>query len=316
MNYRTLGSTGLRVSEIGFGGWAIGGNANGNSYGWTSDDQSIDAVKRAFALGCNFFVTADVYGFGHSEELFGVACSELGLSMSDEIVVATTVGSNFYSGSVRPDFSAAYIRFAADQSLRRLARDWLDLYQLHNPTLDEMRDGSIFAVMAELKAAGKVRHWGVTVSSVAEGLAAIAAGAETVQIAYSVLAQEPARQLFPAAQLAGAGIIACEALGNGLLTGKYDLDSHWVDGDIRAAMPRAEVAQRVQAAEELCFLERDGERTTAQAMLRFALDQVAVSSVVVGIKTAAQAEEDLAAADLAPISVRERRLLDGLLFST
>lgn len=167
MNYRTLGNTALRVSEIGFGGWAIGGNANGNSYGWTSDDQSIDAVKRAFALGCNFFATADVYGFGHSEELLGVAFSELGLSMSAEIVVATSVGSNFYAGSVRPDFSAAYIRFAADQSLRRLARDWLDLYLLHNPTLVEMGDGSIFAVMAELKEAGKVRRWAVAVSSVA-----------------------------------------------------------------------------------------------------------------------------------------------------
>lgn len=147
-------------------------------------------------------------------------------------------------------------------------------------------------------------------------MAAIAAGAETVQIAYNVLAQEPARQLFPAAQRAGAGIIVGETLGSGLLTGKYDLDSHWVDGDIRATLPRAEIVRRLQAAEELRFLEGEGERTLAQAMIRFALDQAAVSSVVVGIKTAAQAEENLAASDLAPISVRERRLLDGLLFSS
>jgi len=315
MNYRTLGQTGLQVSEIGFGAWAIGGNAYGNSYGWTSDDQSVDAVKRAVELGCNFFDTADVYGFGHSEELLGVAFTELGLNMSDQIAVATKVGGNFYDGNVRADFSAAYVRFAADQSLRRLARDWLDLYQLHNPTIAEIRDGSIFAVMNELKAAGKVRHWGVSVFSAEEGLAAIEAGAETVQIAYNVLAQEPARQLFPTAQQAGVGIIAREPLGNGLLTGKYELDSTWVAGDIRATMPRHVGARQVQAAEELRFLEGDGERTLAQALLRFALDQPTISSVIVGIKTSAQAEENLAAANLAPLTARERRLLDGLLFS-
>ncbi len=314
MNCRALGKTGLQVSEIGFGGWAIGGNANGNSYGWTDDDTAVDAVKRAIALGCTLFDTADLYGFGHGEELLGVAFSELGLNLSDAIVVATKVGGNFYSGPLRPDFSPAYIRYAADQSLRRLARAWIDIYLCHHPTLAQMQDGGIFSVMDELKRAGKVRSWGVTVDDEVMGRAAIAAGAEVVQVAYNVLTQEAAHQLFPEAQAAGVGIITCSPLGNGLLTGKYGLDSTWASGDLRATMPRPYVTARVQAAEQLRFLEGDDERTLPQALLRFVLDNPAVSSAVVGIKTPAQADEDLAAAHLPPISQRERRLLDGLLF--
>src|SRR3989475_11213667 len=137
MRYRTLGSTGLKVSEVGFGAWAIGGNAHGNSYGPTEDEASIAAIEKAVELGCNFFDTADVYGHGHSEELLGEALADV----RPDVILATKVGGNFYNRDVHslvrdrlaqvvgspldripegaplpvtPDsnFSCAYVRFA------------------------------------------------------------------------------------------------------------------------------------------------------------------------------------------------------------
>src|SRR3990167_8859095 len=101
MIYKRLGRTNLQVSEIGFGAWAIGGNKYGNSYGPTDDSESIKAVRRAVELGCNFFDTADVYGYGHSEEVLAH-----GLEKSrKDVIIATKVGGNFYSGQTRMDFS-------------------------------------------------------------------------------------------------------------------------------------------------------------------------------------------------------------------
>src|SRR6058998_1459775 len=108
MNYRSLGTTGVKVSEIGFGCWAIGGNAHGNSYGPTDDDVSLASVKKAVDLGCNFFDTADVYGHGHSEELLGKAL----LGRREDMIIATKVGGDFYHDPPRVNFAPDYVEFA------------------------------------------------------------------------------------------------------------------------------------------------------------------------------------------------------------
>src|SRR5437879_9564538 len=105
MRYRTLGSTGLKVSEVGFGAWAIGGNAHGNSYGPTEDEASIAAIEKAVELGCNFFDTADVYGHGHSEELLGKALKD----QREDMILATKVGGDFYHGQPRMNFNPDYV---------------------------------------------------------------------------------------------------------------------------------------------------------------------------------------------------------------
>ena len=128
MKYREFGNSGIKVSEIGFGAWAIGGSEHGNSYGATEDKVSQEAIGRALELGCNFFDTADVYGFGHSEELLGKSLK----SCRDKVVIATKVGGDFYRGAGRQNFSHEYIRFALDKSLERLRTDYIDVYQLHN----------------------------------------------------------------------------------------------------------------------------------------------------------------------------------------
>src|SRR2546425_10031579 len=129
MKYRTLGKTGLKVSEVGFGAWAIGGNDHGNSYGPTDDKVSLEAVERAFELGCNFYDTADVYGHGHSEELLGQALRD----HRKEVILATKVGGDFYHDPPRMNFNPDYLEFALAKSCERLQTHYIDLYQLHNP---------------------------------------------------------------------------------------------------------------------------------------------------------------------------------------
>src|SRR5438034_6012040 len=130
---RVLGRTGLTVSEIGFGAWALGGNAHGNSYGPTDDAESVAALRRAIELGVNFIDTADVYGWGHSEEILGEALQ----NRRDDVHIATKVGGDFYHGGVRMNFDPGYIAFALQRSLKRLRTDHVDVYQLHNPRSEE-----------------------------------------------------------------------------------------------------------------------------------------------------------------------------------
>jgi aryl-alcohol dehydrogenase-like predicted oxidoreductase len=334
MHTRTLGRTGLQVSEIGFGGWAIGGDRFGNSYGPTDDAVSRAAVHAALDAGCTFFDTADVYGHGHGEALLGEVIAER--RMRNQVVLATKGGGNFYNWHVDPriaaqfeqhtgrqlseygthsilpivhraDFDAVYIEFALEQSLRRLHTDWIDLYQLHNPSEQQIRDGAIFDVLDRLRQVGKIRFYGVSIHQPAEGAAVIAKGrADTIQVAYNLLSQQAAHDLFPAAEAADVGIIAREPLANGILTGKYDVLDEFAAGDIRSRWPARYRMARVEAAAYLQEVLTHSGRTLAQAALRFALDNPAVSVVVAGAKTPAQVLENLAASDLPSLTAAER----------
>src|SRR6266550_563384 len=140
MQLRSLGNTGIRVSEIGFGGWAVGGTAeaSGTPLGWgkTNDDESLAAIRRARYLGVNFFDTADSYGFGRSESLLGIVLSRT----RQDVVLATKVGVvRGSTGELKKDFSRQHIFHAVDGSLKRLRTDYIDVYQVHNPTIDELR---------------------------------------------------------------------------------------------------------------------------------------------------------------------------------
>lgn len=308
MKYRTLGRTGLRVSEVGFGGWAIAGNRHGNSYGPTDDTASLRAILRAVEMGCNFFDTADMYGHGHSEDLLGEALSE-----SPDVLIATKVGGNFYGNVTVMDFSPKYIAYACEQSLRRLRRKVIDLYQLHNPSLEVIRDGRVFDVMDELKRGGKIRHYGVSIFTSEEGLACIEDGRpETLQLVYSIVNQSMAKQVLPAARAENVGVIAREPLANGFLSGKYNAASVFTQGDIRHNFPpRYQEALAAAARHVKGALETEG-RTLAQAALRFALDSEAVSTVIPGCKTPDQAKENMGASALASLSAEETDLVLSL----
>ena len=320
MKRRILGRTGLAVSEIGFGGWAIGGNQYGNSYGATDDAESARAVRRAFELGCNFFDTADVYGHGKSEEVIGQALHDV----RDQVIFATKVGGNFYNRGVHPllaerigqmldrpladlpadvplpvthdtSFEPDYVRFAVAQSLRRLRTDYIDLLQLHNPPLQLIGRPEVYAVLEDLKREGKIRWYGVSVHPPEEGLAAVTSTMpDAVQIVYNLARREPEDEFFPAARAANVGVIAREPLANGFLAGRYSPESAWEKGDIRARMPRPYVTQMAALGQRVRELAEKSGMTAAQLALKFVLDQPAIATVIVGMKTVAQVEENLA----------------------
>jgi aryl-alcohol dehydrogenase-like predicted oxidoreductase len=302
MRYRVLGRTGLRVSEIGFGAWAIGGNARGNSYGPTNDAMSVAAVRRALDLGCTFFDTADVYGWGHSEEILGEALE----GHRDEAVIATKVGGDFYHGRVQMNFDPGYIAFALERSLRRLRTDRVDVYQLHNPPVDVLGDPATFDVLDLLRAENKIVRYGVSIHDPIEGFLCLESGKpDVLQVPFSLLRQEW-DDLFAQAREANVGIIAREPLANGFLTDAADPTRTYPPGDIRHAWPARMVAARVLAARRLGFLVRDG-RTLAQTALRFVLAASAVSVTIPGAKTPAQVEENLLASEATPLSEEELR---------
>lgn len=318
MKRRLLGRTDLAVSEVGFGGWAIGGNRYGNSYGPTDDVEAIRAVRRALELGCNFFDTADVYGHGHSEEILGEALA----GVRRQVIIATKVGGNFYNRDVHPllrdrvaqasgvsyarlapdaplpvthdaNFSSGYVRFALGRSLERLRTDYVDLLQLHNPPLPLIGAMETYGVLEDLKTEGLIRAYGVSVHTPEEGLAAVdATMPDTVQVVYNLARREAESAFFPAARAANIGVIVREPLANGFLAGRYAADSTWDKGDIRSRMPQQYVARLTALGGRVRELAARTGKTAAQLALKFVLDNPAVSTVIVGTKTIAQADEN------------------------
>jgi aryl-alcohol dehydrogenase-like predicted oxidoreductase len=319
VNRRVLGRTGLAVSEVGFGGWAIGGNAFGNSYGPTDDAESKRAIRRAYDLGCNFFDTADVYGHGHSEELLGEALQDV----RDKVVIATKVGGNFYNRDIHPlmrdrvaqsvgkplaefpdgaplpvthdaNFTSGYVRFAVERSLERLRTTWIDLLQLHNPPINLISSMDTYAVLEDLKREGLIRSYGVSVHPPEEGLAAVnATMPDTVQIVYNLARREAEDAFLAAARAANVGVIAREPLANGFLAGRYHADSSWPAGDIRARMPRPYVAQVTALGQRVRELAEKSGLSAAQLALKFVLDRPEIGCAIVGMKTVQQVEENL-----------------------
>ena len=283
MNRRTLGRTGLSVSEIGFGCWAIGGNAFGNSYGSTDDAESQRAIRRAFELGCNFFDTADVYGHGHSEELLGAALHEV----RDQVIIATKAGGG-------GDFTPGYLRFAVERSLERLRTDRIDLLQLHNPAINLISAVETYEPLEKMKREGLIRFYGVSVHPPEEGLAAVHASLpDTVQIVYNLARREAEDTFLATAQAANVGVVAREPLANGFLAGRYHAESTWERGDIRSRMPRPYVTQLATLGQRVRELAEKSGMTAAQLALKFVLDRADIASAIVGMKTVRQVEENL-----------------------
>ena len=298
MHYRPLGKTDLRVSEIGFGAWAIGGKADaaGTPFGWgrQSDDESLAAIRRARELGVNFFDTADSYGFGRSESLLGIVLSR----KREDVVIATKVGvTRDPDGRLRKDFSRNHISHAVDGSLKRLRTDYIDLYQLHNPTLEELGRADIHEAMDRLQEVGKIRYWGVSVTTPEEGIEIVNRGwGYALQVLYNVLNQAPANELFPLAKEKGYGIIARVPLASGLLSGKFRPDTNFATDDVRQNFltPRRleEVLPRVDEAKSIIG---GTARSLAEGALRFVLANDAVSTTIPGSRNVRQVEMNASA---------------------
>ena len=296
MRYRKLGTTGLEVSEIGFGGFAIGGQ----DYGPTDDRESLAAIERACDLGITFFDTADLYGAGRSESLIGQALK----GKNPPPVVATKVG---YTGERMhhqgKDFSRRHILASADQSLKRLRRDAIDLYQIHNPELADVASGEVFQVMDELVGAGKVRFWGVSVKS-SEAVEVCRKvltwpSAASVQIVCNLFHNRDLEGLRGEIRQKGVGVVARAPLEYGMLTGKMSPASSFSEGDHRTWRWKPdEYSRKLARVEALRDAFRGKPFSLAQLALGFALSVPEVSVVICGAKRPSQLEENAASSEL------------------
>jgi aryl-alcohol dehydrogenase-like predicted oxidoreductase len=310
MHYRELGRTGMRVSEISLGTWAFGGD-----WGAVGEDEAYAALNRAVDLGVNFLDTADVYGDGRSERLIGKL---LGDRPSDEILVATKAGRRL-DPHAPEGYDHEHLSAFVERSLNNLGVEALDLLQLHCPPTAVYRQDSTFDALDALKRAGKLRHYGVSVEKVEEARVALDyPGVETVQIIFNVFRQKPAKEFFPLAEEHDVGILARVPLASGLLSGKMSRERAFAQDDHRffnrngEAFDRGETFSGVdfesglEAADELKELVPEGN-TLAQFALRWILMHPAVSCAIPGGKNPAQVEDNVAAAEMPPLSEETMR---------
>jgi aryl-alcohol dehydrogenase-like predicted oxidoreductase len=304
LEYRNLGKTGMRVSEISLGTWAFGGE-----WGMVSDEESYATLNRAIDLGVNFLDTADVYGDGRSERLIGKLLKE---RSSDEIFVATKAGRRLDPHTAEGYDYENLSRFV-DRSLANLRVETLDLLQLHCPPTEVFRRDESFEALDRLQAAGKLRNYGVSVEKVEEARMALGyPGVKTVQIIFNIFRQRPAEEFFPLAGERNVGVIARVPLASGLLSGKMTAEREFASDDHRnfnregQAFDRGETFSGVDfetglaAAEELKELVPKGH-TLAQLALRWILMHPAVSCAIPGAKSPDQVADNLAAAEMPPL---------------
>ena len=311
MKYRKLGKTGIDVSEIGFGAWGIGGVENGApAYGPADDGQSIAALNRALDLGVNFFDTSDLYGDGHSECLIG----ETFRSRRDQVVIATKVG--FVASGEAQDFSPKHIKESLEASLKRLKTDYVDLYQLHSPPIDLLTgDDSIFSALTALEKQGKVRACGVSAISPQDGISAIKGfGFKTVQVNFNLLDQRAvASGLFDLSAERDVAIIARTPFSFGFLTGAYASDATFPSSDHRSSWSPEQIERWVTGSQQFASaLSSYKGQTKAQLALRYCLSYPSVTTVIPGMMTKREVEENVPASQLGPLSETEIRDVENI----
>ncbi len=292
MKLRELGKTGRKVSELGFGCWAIGGN----SYGPTEDKNSLDALAFAYDHGINFYDTADIYGNGHSEELIGQTFSQSSKRL--KVFIATKVGWDFYHGGTKKCYERDYIRFACGESLKRLKTDHIDLYQFHNPTPDLIEDGKIYTYLDELKKEGKILHYGTSIHTKKDGEAVVKNGkSEAIQVIFNLIDQRPVIDLFPKTDELGIGIIAREPLACGMLTGKYNQETKFHKMDHRNRWNREKFGKDLDKVKRISDAFNSARTPLKQAAIEYVLSFKSISTVIPGMKTVAHVEDHLKAAE-------------------
>ena len=298
LKYRVLGKSGLKVSEIGFGLWAAGGDA----WGSTDDREIFDAIDYALDKGVNFYDTADVYGWDHSEELLAKAMK----GRRDKFVVATKIGWRDFDGDKGRSAYTSVEKLieGVEGNLRRLDTDHIDVIQSHidfrDPTMENFVDG-----FQRLQKDGKVRAYGVSTSDF-EYLKAFNrdGGCATLQIDYSILNRTSEQDILPYCQENNIGVIIRGGLAMGILTGKFTAEARFGEGDFRARWHENEDESQVflndlKTVEELRPLTK--EQTLAQLALQFTLAHPSVTTVIPGIKNVKQAETNIKAGELKPL---------------
>lgn len=311
MQYRVLGRTNLKISEIGFGAWAIGGGM----WGKTDDPNSLKALRHALDLGVNFIDTAYVYGNGHSEQLIAKVYRE----RKGKFFVSTKVPPKNYkwppdpNTSIKEAFPSEWIRSHTEKSLRNLKTDCIDIQQLHVWSPNWVKENDWFETLSKLREEGKIRFIGVSINDHAsdEALELVQSGmVDTIQVIYNIFDQLPEERLFPLAQEKKVGILARVPLDEGSLTGKFTLETQFADDDFRKGyFTPQRLKETVERVEKLKFLVRDEIQSMAVGALKFCLSHPAVSTVIPGIRSIQQADINCSASDGKPLRPGELKEL-------
>jgi aryl-alcohol dehydrogenase-like predicted oxidoreductase len=302
LKYRKLGSSDVTVSEVGFGVWTVGSTW----WGITDEDFGIDLMRQAYEQGITFFDAADSYGDGKGESMLARALEGI---PRDRVTIATKFGYDIYThrtddrpGHVeRPqDFSAAFMRKALNESLRRLNTDYVDIYQLHNPRMDAIERDELFEALESLKQSGKVREYGVALGPAIgwkeEGLVAMRErriGA--LQTIYNLFEQDPGRAFFPVAREHRTGVMVRVPHSSGMLEGKFTKDTTFDESDHRSHRPKEWLDEGLAKLESIAFLTEGGGRTIGQTALQFILAEPSVCSTLPNIYNVEQLREFAAA---------------------
>lgn len=308
MLYKQLGTSDLRVSTICFGGSPTGKIGWGND---VTDDNSIAAIHRALDLGINFFDTADFYGRGHAEEVLGQALG----SRSKDVIIATKVGNRWDGGSVRGDLSREYILQAVDNSLRRLKREVMDVYQVHRPD-DNTPIQETIETLLHCVELGKIRYIGLsnqTPDQIQEYLKF--APIVSFQPPLSMLYRFAEVELLPFCFQNQISVISYSPLARGLLTGKYTRTTQFAEGDHRPnyfLFANGAFARNIEIATALQKFAETLNCTLSQLAIGWVLAHSAVTSAIVGAKRPKQIEETAQAFEI-KLTQNELKTIDRIL---
>ena len=296
MEYRTLGDSDLKVSVIGFGAWGIGGAPFWSNEG---DASSARAIIKSYELGINFFDTAPVYGFGHSEELLGKTLKPF----RENVIYATKCGlrwKNKTLGAITKNATRKSILEEIDLSLKRLDTDYIDLYQVHWPDVKTSQRETMEALL-EIQRKGKVKVIGVSNYSVEQMKDIMGSGKITsLQPDYSLLNRSIEKSTVSYCKENKVGIIAYSPLASGLLTGKYGKDAKFSDWRGKGIIGCFSGSQFVKNMEKVKQLKTMGEsigKTCAQMAINWIVSQPQLTSALLGVKNEKQMEENIKALD-------------------
>jgi aryl-alcohol dehydrogenase-like predicted oxidoreductase len=297
VEHRTLGSSGIRVSAVAFGAWAISGPGQ---WGWgpVDDTESIASIRRALDLGVTLIDTADAYGAGHSEEIVGRALG----SRRREVVVATKFGVvlDEHGNEVGVDGSRDHVLRSCEASLRRLGTDWIDLYQMHTPD-DRIPLEETMGALDTLLRQGKIRAIGVCNFNVAQ----LEAASQTVRLdsdqpPYSLFRREIENDVLPWCASQGMSVLAYGPLAHGLLTGRYEVGRRLPEGDWRSRDPHFQgeaLTHNLEVVERLRTIATSSGHTVAQLAIAWVLSRSPNLIALVGTRRPTQIEETAPAGD-------------------
>jgi aryl-alcohol dehydrogenase-like predicted oxidoreductase len=309
MRYRRLGDTDISISEVGFGVWTV-------STGWwgeVDEARSVKLLRLAHEKGINYFDTADTYGSGLGETLLRDAFGH----MRESIVISTKIGYDFYNHTARrgqqerpQDWSEDFIRFALEQSLKRLGTDYIDFLQLHNTKMDAVENDALFELMEEFEKEGKVRAYGIALGPkigwLEEGVKAMRERKlDGLQMIYNLLEQDPGRSFIEAAHETNTSLVVRVPHSSGMLEGKYTEETTFAQNDHRRHRPKEWLLEGLKKVEQLGFLTESGERTLGQAALKFILASPEIASTLPNIYDEEQLEEFSAAPETPDLTEEE-----------